>query len=395
MLAGLIVDAVLLLIFIAVIRGGWVQGALASALSAVGLIAGLIIGMGITPLIMNSDAEYGTRFGMALAFLIALIGMGYLIGALLGVSVRDRLNSRTSMRVDSFVGSIMQLLLAMLLCWLIALPLATVAGPKVGEAVRSSYILNGLNAIAPESLQPLPNRLSALLSESGMPPLISPFDAEPAEDVAAPNIEIEDAELVERVRPSVVHVMGQSSQCHRRLMGSGFVVAPNYILTNAHVVAGTDSVALDTVLGIKQADVVYYDPEFDIALVHSPELGLDALSWADQPAEVGADAIVMGHPESGPFEAAPARVADRILISGSDIYAQGRVERESYAVRGTIREGNSGGPLLNTEGEVLGLVFGAARDSTDIGFALTASQVQQVIGNVASYTTPVDTQACV
>ena len=395
MVAGLIVDIILLLILVMVIRGGWVQGALASLLSAVGLIASFIVGLGIAPLIMRSELGYGARFGLSIALLVTLLFIGYLIGATLGITLRDKMRMRSTMRIDSILGSALQFVMALVLCWLMAVPLATVAGPTVSGAIRDSKILQVLNAIAPEQMHRWPNRLSALLSESGMPPLVSPFEATSPQEVAAPNIRIEDTELVERVRPSVVHVMGQSDQCHRRLMGSGFVLEPDYVLTNAHVVAGTEEVALDTVLGIKQADVVYYNPEIDVAVVHSPELGLDPLPWAESTASVGQDAIVMGHPESGPFEASPARVADRILISGTDIYAESRVERESYTVRGTIREGNSGGPLLNTDGEVLGLVFGAARDNTDLGFALTADQVQRTIGDVTAYNTPADTQACV
>lgn len=103
----------------------------------------------------------------------------------------------------------------------------------------------------------------------------------------------------------------------------------------------------------------------------------------------------MGFPESGPFEAAPARIADRITISGPDIYATGRVERESYTVRGTIRQGNSGGPMVDTSGNVLGVVFGASVDNSDIGYALTAQEVRSQVGDASQLATPVDTGQCV
>ncbi len=103
----------------------------------------------------------------------------------------------------------------------------------------------------------------------------------------------------------------------------------------------------------------------------------------------------MGFPESGPFEAAPARVSDRITISGADIYSNGRVEREAYTVRGSIRKGNSGGPMVDTEGNVLGVVFGASVDSSDIGYVLTAQEVQNIVGDIAAMESPADTQKCV
>jgi S1-C subfamily serine protease len=200
---------------------------------------------------------------------------------------------------------------------------------------------------------------------------------------------------VEELRPAVVHIQGDADECRRRLMGSGFVTAPDYVVTNAHVVAGTQTVRLDTVLGVHEATVVYYNPGVDLAVLHAPGLGLPALPWAGTPAATGDDAIVMGFPESGPFEAAPARIRDELLIAGPDIYASGRVEREAYTVRGSIRQGNSGGPLVDTEGRVLGVVFGASVDQTDTGYVVTADEAQRQIGDVTALAGPVDTQGCV
>ena len=206
---------------------------------------------------------------------------------------------------------------------------------------------------------------------------------------------LDDVALVERLRPSVIHVVADADQCRRRLLGSGFVSGPDEVTTNAHVVAGSAAVRLDTVLGMKDAEVVYYNPQEDIAVLRSPGLGLPPLEWAAQPATTGEDAIVMGFPESGPFEAAPARIRDRITVNGPDIYASTRVDREAYTVRGTIRQGNSGGPMVDLEGHVLGVVFGAATDATDTGYVLTAADVRAAVGDVSAASSPVDTGACV
>jgi len=178
-------------------------------------------------------------------------------------------------------------------------------------------------------------------------------------------------------------------------MGSGFVADKEHVITNAHVVAGTEEVWLDTVLGTFQADVVFYDPQLDIAVLRSEELTMAPLQWASATAVTGEDAIVMGFPNSGPFEAAPARISERLKIAGPNIYATGRVEREAYTARGSIRQGNSGGPMLNLDGQVLGVVFGASADESDIGYALTADEVKEAIGNIAALDTPVGTQECV
>ena len=158
--------------------------------------------------------------------------------------------------------------------------------------------------------------------------------------------------------------------------GSGFLFTPDgFALTNAHVVAGTQSVSLDTVVGVKPADVVFYDPEVDIAVLHATSLGLPELRWAERELRHGSDAVVMGYPDSGPFAATAARVRSKLEISGPDIYTTGRIERSAYTIRGDVRQGNSGGPLLDTEGQVAGMIFGTATDVDETGYALTGAAV--------------------
>ena len=130
-------------------------------------------------------------------------------------------------------------------------------------------------------------------------------------------------------------------------------------------------------------------------MLRAAQLGLPALRWAQGELAAGDDAVVMGYPKSGPFEASAARVRGKLEIAGPDIYTTGRVERETYTIRGNIRQGNSGGPLLTPSGEVAGMIFGASLDTSETGYALTAHQVQQRVGDVRSLTSPADTQACV
>ena len=145
---------------------------------------------------------------------------------------------------------------------------------------------------------------------------------------------------------------------------------------------------------MKHADVVLYDPEVDIAVLHAPELGLPELTWSPRELKSGDDAVVMGFPESGPFEADAVRVRTQLELSGPDIYATGRVERGAYTIRGDIRQGNSGGPMFTPEGQVAGMIFGTDVDVADTGYALTGTQLREVIGDVERLTDPVDTQTC-
>ncbi|KQB87225.1 MarP family serine protease [Corynebacterium lowii] len=389
------VDVLIAFACLLALLGGWRQGGVASFLSAVGVLAGLIAGAGLMPLVMPLTDSVGLRFLMAVGVLLLLVAVGNLVGGMIGSALRNGMKTRSSVKVDSGLGALFQVAVTLVVVWLVSIPAATGVGGQLATGIQSSRILAGVDRVVPDSASRLPSKISALLSDTGLPPVISPFGQGISPEVEAPKIQVDNVALVEQLRPSVIHVMGDAPGCRRRLMGSGFVAAPDYVITNAHVVAGTNQVRLDTAVGVRDSQVVLYDPEMDIAVLHSPGLGLAPLAWADYTAETGQDAMVMGFPESGPFEAAPARVREALTIAGPDIYASGRFEREAYTVRGSVREGNSGGPLLDESGAVLGVVFGASVDQSDTGYALTGREARERIGEITALTQPVATGECV
>lgn len=375
---------------------GWRQGAFASVLSMVGVLAGLICGAAIAPLMMSLTEHVALRFLLALGVMVMLVGVGNLIGGALGANVREQMKWRQSLVLDSIAGAMFQAFATLTVLWLVSIPVVTGLPGPLAQGIQSSRVLGFVDRAVPTKLGEFPAKISAMLSDSGLPPLISPFNRHDNIAVAAPAIEVEDVALIERLRPAVVHVVGSAPTCAKRLMGSGFVVDNSHVITNAHVVAGTDEVSLESVVGTFPAEVVFYDPQLDIAVLHAKDMNIPPLPWATRPAASGQDAVVMGFPAGGPFEAAPARVRESLLISGTDIYAQGRIEREAYTVRGTIRQGNSGGPMINLQGEVIGVVFGAdAHQNSDIGYALTAESVQAAIGDLSALTQPVGTKECI
>ena len=393
-MTALIVDFALVVLFGAALAGGWRQGAFSSAFAALGVVAGLVVGLGAAGLLVRVPDVTNMRVLLLLATVVTFVGVGNIVGATVGAAVRDRLRSKSTQAWDSAVGSLLQLFMAVVVAWVVAVPVAANAGEPLGSAVRGSRILGAVDSAVPEWGNKGPEYIARLIDVTGLPPLVSPFQGGGAE-VEAPDPDSIDPGLVEDVRPSVVHVLGDAESCSRHLSGSGFVSAPDYVVTNAHVVAGTESVELDTVLGLKRATVVLYDPEVDIAVLHVPNLGLEPLPTAPGAAKSGDDAMVLGFPAGGPFAVSPVRVRERLNISGPDIYAAGRTEREAFTLRGSIRQGNSGGPLLSPTGEVLGVVFGTAVDGNETGYALTIRQMQQVVGEYEGLTEPVDTQACV
>ncbi len=375
--------------------GGWRLGAVSSVLSTIGVIAGLMLGAGLSTIAMRVTDQVALRILITLGLVLLFVAIGNIVGGILGAALRVNFRTRSAVRVDSFLGAVFQTSATLIVLWLISMPLAAGFGGSVAQGISGSHAMHLINRVTPYRLEQWPSKISAMLNESGLPPLVSPFADHPNPQVEAPRVNVENVELVEAMRPSVVHVVAEAEHCRRRLLGSGVVVEPDYVVTNAHVVAGSESVRLDTSIGTATANIVYYNPQVDIAVLYSPGLGLPALPWAQNPAQTGDEAIVMGFPQSGPFEAAPARIRSSLLISGPDIYAAGRVEREAYTVRGTIREGNSGGPMVNDYGEILGIVFGASIDQSDTGYVLTAKEVRSHIGDITTLRTEVGTQECV
>jgi S1-C subfamily serine protease len=192
----------------------------------------------------------------------------------------------------------------------------------------------------------------------------------------------------------VVQIRGVATSCSRQIDGSGFVYAPGRVMTNAHVLAGVSAPVVTAEGEEYEATPVYVDPEVDVAVLAVPGLPQVALTFAADPVDFGADAIIMGYPGGGGLFVGPARVRDRGAISGPDFRDQQTVQRDVYALYGEVRAGNSGGPLFDSAGQVLGVVFASAITDPTTGYALTAQQVSTAAETGRSATAQVDTGAC-
>lgn len=211
--------------------------------------------------------------------------------------------------------------------------------------------------------------------------------------VAPPDPNVANNPAVTAAQASVVRVHGIAHSCRKRLEGTGFVVGPKRVMTTAHGVAGTDEVSVE-VGGTKyNGQVVSFDPNMDISILAVPDLPTAPLMFSEAPAVSGADAAALGFPHGGPYEAKPVRVREVIKLQGPDIFRTGTVTREVYALRGAVQQGNSGGPLIDLDGRVRGVVFGAAQDDPDTSFALTAKEVGPQLALVGN-TQPVPTGQC-
>lgn len=379
--------------FVAAISG-WRSGALGSLLSFIGVVLGAVAGVLLAPHVIPHISGDRTKLFATLFLILALVVIGEIAGVVLGRAVRGTIRNRLFRALDSVVGVSLMLVAVLVASWLLGSLLTSSDQPNLAAAVKNSRVLSEVDKVAPNWMRSVPNRLSALLDTSGLPDVLEPFGRTPIVNVDAPDASLATDPVVTTSQPSVVKIRGVAPSCQKVLEGSGFVVAPNRVMSNAHVVAGADSVTIEADGKTYDAGVVSYDPNADISILDVPDLPITPLQFAEQPAPKGTDAVVMGYPGGGDFLATPARVREIIELNGPDIYRTTTVTREVYTVRGTVRQGNSGGPMINRAGKVLGVVFGAAVDDADTGFVLTAKEVEHQLAKVGN-TQRVATGTCI
>ncbi|WP_062980674.1 MarP family serine protease [Nocardia anaemiae] len=388
-------DIAVVLLALLAASSGWRQGAVASALAFLGVVLGAVAGILIAPHILIHVDEGRPRVLTGVLLIVVLVIVGEVAGMVLGRAARGGMRHPFTRSVDSVVGAVLQAVAVLVTAWLLALPLATSSQPAIAAAINGSKVLADVNDVSPNWLRRLPNEFSRLLNTSGLPDVIGPFGRAPIAAVEPPDPGLIGSPVPAALQQSVLRIHGVAPSCQRALEGSGFVAAPERVVTNAHVVAGTTSIKVDFGGGQLDATVVLFDPSKDVAVLAVPGLTAPAISEAPSPARSGDSAIVLGYPGGGLYSASIARVREVLDLTGPTIYRNGTVEREVYTIRGKVRAGNSGGPLVDTEGRLLGIVFGAAVTDDDTGYVLTLSEVRSQLDAAPASRTSVETGACV
>jgi S1-C subfamily serine protease len=282
----------------------------------------------------------------------------------------------------------------LLVAWMVATPLASSPFPPVASQVRQSALVQAVDRAVPDSVRSVYENLREAITRRGLPDVLDPLTPTQAREVAAPDQGLLSSPVVDKVEGSVVQIRGVAPSCSRQIDGSGFVIAPQRVMTNAHVLAGVSDPVVTAEDEEYRATPVYVDEETDIAVLAVPELPQTPLTWASAPVDTGADAIIMGYPGGGGLYVGPARVRDRGEITGPDFRGSRTVDRDVYALYGSVRAGNSGGPLFDSSGHVLGVVFASAIDDPQTGYALTEAAVSGAIARGVPATAAVGTGAC-
>ncbi|MEU3453077.1 MarP family serine protease [Micromonospora sp. NPDC006766] len=389
-----VVDLVLILLMLVFAISGYRQGFAIGALSLSGFFLGVLVGLQVGPLVARQFTDSGTRVLISLVAIFGIAVLGQALAGWIGSHLRQTITNDLVKRLDDIGGALVSVLAVMLVVWLVAVPLGSSSVPWVASSVRNSALLTVIDRILPDKAQQLSTALRDTVDTNGFPDVFGKLSPTRARQVSPPDPALAGSQVVANSQRSVVKVLGSAPSCSRRIEGSGFVYADDRVMTNAHVVAGTRSVAVELRGQRYDGEVVVYDPQRDLAVLHVPGLPGPSLRFAAGQAGTGADAIVLGYPLDGPYDARPARIRDVDRITGPDIYASGDVTREIYTIRALVRSGNSGGPLVSSNGLVLGVIFAAAADDPNTGFAVTAAEARPVALSGAERTRAVGTGDC-
>jgi S1-C subfamily serine protease len=390
---GSTLDVVLLVAAVIFAVSGYRQGFVIGALSFAGFFGGALVGVQLAPLVAERFDTDVTRLGVALAVVFMIAVLGQTVAVLLGGKIREQLRTQSLRTVDSIGGAVISAVAMLLVAWMVAAPLGNAPAPWLASQVRRSAVIDTVDSIVPAQVRQLYSSFGEVVGSGDFPDVFDPLTPTQVREVAPPDPALASSAAVTAARRSVVKVLGLAPSCDRRLEGTGFYFARNRVMTNAHVVAGTKTLKVELNGRSAAARVVVYDPARDLAVLYVPDMDAPAMKFLPE-APGGTDAIVVGFPLDGPYTPTPARVRDSRIIRGPNIYNSGTVRREVYTLRSKVQSGNSGGPLVATNGGVYGVVFAAAVDDPQTGFALTADEAAKVVAQGRSATEKVSTQTC-
>ncbi|WBB66021.1 MarP family serine protease [Micromonospora sp. WMMD812] len=388
------VDLVLLLLMLVFAISGYRQGFVIGILSFSGFFLGALIGLQVGPLLARQFVDSGTRVLISLVAVFGLAVAGQALAGWLGSNLRAAITGSGLRKVDDVGGAFVSLFAVLLVAWLVAVPLGSSSLPWLASSVRNSALLTVVDRVLPDQAQQLSTALRDTVDTNGFPDVFGDLAPTRARQVEPPDPALAGSQVVVNGQRAVVKVLGSAPSCSRRIEGSGFVYADDRVMTNAHVVAGTRSVSVELGGDRYDGEVVVYDPDRDLAVLYVPGLPGPSMRFAAGNAGSGADAIVLGFPLDGPYNAQSARIRDVDRITGPDIYSSGDVTREIYTIRALVRSGNSGGPLVSSNGLVLGVIFAAAADDPNTGFAVTAAEARPVALAGAERTRATGTGEC-
>ena len=373
-----LLDWLLVVLVLAYALSGYWQGFVTGAFATTGLLLGGLFGVWIAPVALG-DANPSLLVSLGALFIVILAAsLGQALLQFTGAKIRDKITWQPARAVDAVGGALLSAAAVLLVAWALGVAIAGAGLSGITPLVRESSVLSRVDETLPEQASGVLGAFNNVVGTSFFPRYLEPFAPERIVEVGpGPKRLLSDPD-VEDAGESVLKIRG-TNECGRGVEGSGFVYADDRVMTNAHVVAGVDDPEVIIDDSSVSAEVVYYNPDLDVAVLAADTSGLPELAF-DQTAGAEDGVAILGYPQDGPYDVQPGRIRSEQRLRSPNIYGEGTVIREVFSLRGLVRPGNSGGPIVSSTGDVVGVVFAASVTDRDTGYALTADQVQRSAG---------------
>jgi uncharacterized membrane protein required for colicin V production len=387
-----LLDWMLLVLVLAYALSGYWQGFITGAFATTGLLLGGLFGIWLAPIALG-DANPSVWVSLGALFIVILsatLGQAFLQYA--GARLRDKITWQPVRAVDAVGGALLSALAVLLVAWALGV---AVSGSRIGPltpVVRESRVLAEVDAVLPERAYQGLQAFNDVVGTSFFPRYLEPFAPERIVSVEPPPAGIGTKAGVRAAEAAVLKIHG-TNDCGRGVEGTGFLIRDDRLMTNAHVVAGVDDPEILVGDDEVDAEVVYYNSDLDVAVLSLDPLDRRPLVF-DESATEGDGGAILGYPQDGPYDVQPARIRAEQRLRSPDIYGHGSVIREVFSLRGLIRPGNSGGPLVDAEGQVTGVIFAASVTDEETGYALTAEAVAGARDQGIAATDEVSTGDC-
>jgi len=390
MQGSVILDVVLVVLLVASLGAGYRSGLIGSISGLLGLVAGAVAAYFVVPLVPTwvPAAEWRTAASIAAALVLVVVGLT--VGEAIGLALRRR-TPRKLRGIDRLFGAVIGVAAAAAVMSMVAFSVGALGIPLLTSAIASSGVVRTIDSVTPDPVKSFLAELRSTVVDDGLPLIADAFGGQ---SPTLPEAQLDNAAL-DTAAASVLRITGNAVACGQSQSGSGFVIAPERVMTNAHVVAGvTEAVVEVPGAGALTGRIVYFDPVDDLAIIAVPGLAAAPLTLQGDLA-VDSEGVSLGYPFGGPFDSDPARVMSLGSVLVADIYGQSPTDRAVYTLAADVQQGESGGPLLSADGRVAGVIFAKAANTANVGYALAMSEVTPVVEQATGLTGAVSSGTCI
>ncbi|HET7431001.1 MAG TPA: MarP family serine protease [Nocardioides sp.] len=387
-----ILDWLLVVLVLAYALSGYWQGFVTGAFATAGLLLGGVVGVWLAPIALG-DASPSLLVSLGALFIVILCAsLGQALLQFAGARIRDRIKWQPIRALDAAGGAVLSAAAVLVVTWALGVAIAGAGIGGVSKLVRNSAVLSTVDQVLPAGADRALGAFNDVVGTSFFPTYLEPFAPERIVKVGpGPQRLLHDPD-VEDAGSSVVKIRG-TNRCGRGVEGSGFIYADGRVMTNAHVVAGVSNPEVQIGGQSVAADVVLYNPDIDVAVLAVDTTGSAHIPF-DRNGKAREGVAILGYPQDGPFDVETARIRSEQRLRSPNIYGDGTVIRQVFSLRGLVRPGNSGGPIVDSSGDVVGVVFAASVTDKATGYALTADQVARSATLGASNDRAVSTGDC-